>query len=243
MKKIELNLNKIDFVIYEFEEGRSIEEFLRERKPEFFDERISIPGFVDDESEYTKFYQRDSKVSPKVKEDAAVWALGKVLATEVIGDTNPKIGEAIQINPFGQDPTNGKGDWAFRSHSSIPDREKETVDIDRLLFVKKDKQVVSLHLCQVYSPQSANADLKGKLKDKNRQLPLINHMMGKTANIEILYLLDDSLYSDVPKVIEASSEFIKKYSKEIRPNSYINIIVWSENSVKVYRAKLIPKGY
>ncbi|TGK59195.1 hypothetical protein EHQ27_12020 [Leptospira wolffii] len=239
MKKIELNLAGMDFSIYEFQEIGSIEEFLRANKTDFYDRRSEISKYLDDEAEYKKFYLRGGKVSSKVKEDAAVWALARVLAKESLGEINPEIGDTIQIDPFGQDPTDGKSDWAFRSHSSIPNRENEKVDIDRLLFLKKDRRVIDLHLCQVYSPESAKTDLEDKLKAKNRQLPVIRHMMGQTANIEILFLLDNIDHTDASNVIEVCSKFIKKYNKEIRPNSYINIIVWSKNTVKVYRAKLL----
>ncbi|PJZ70720.1 hypothetical protein CH373_07275 [Leptospira perolatii] len=241
MKKIYLSINKQEFSIYEFATNESTAEFLRKNKEHFFDKRLEIPNFLDDEAAYKKFYERASEIIPKVKEDAAVWVLGKCLSFDSLGVLNPNIGKEIIINPFGSDPTKGKSFWRFRFHSSIGG-EKRHVDVDRLLFVQKDCQPLSIHNCQIYSPDSGNFDVVEKIRDKNRQLPLRKYQEDKPANTEIIFFIDKPEEIDHLRILEKIPWYSEKYDKEVRPNTFFNLILWSlkEGSIKLYRTEILP---
>ncbi|GBF49428.1 hypothetical protein LPTSP4_09410 [Leptospira ryugenii] len=226
----------MEYTLYECNFGLTATEFLRKSRNYFYDERLKIPNLLPDQGIFKKFYERNADISPKIKEDSAVWVLAQYCSVKYLNNPNPTLGEEIIINPFGSNPTKGKSFWYWANH--IIRGKIYSTDIDRILYlVKPNKDRLMLN-CQVYSPISPNFNIKKKLLEKNRQISEIQYTINQTANTEILIFIDNSNITDLSAIFEGIYNFKKEYFLEIRSNTFVNVIVWVGSSFKLYRVSL-----
>ena len=229
-------LNNQEYILYECNFEKTIDEFLKGNKAYFYDERLKIPNFLPDEGIFKKYYERNSSISAKIKEDAAVWVLAQYFSFKILNISQPTLGKDVIINPFGSNPTKGKGFWKWAQH--LINGVNNSTDIDRILFIvmiNRDRLMLN---CQVYSPTSPLFSPIKKIVEKNRQLPFVQYRINQSANIEILIFIDNRNINDFSMIFEGISNFKKNYNSEIRPNTYVNVIQWLETTVKLYRVSL-----
>ncbi|MCZ8157667.1 MAG: hypothetical protein O9264_16230 [Leptospira sp.] len=227
MKILNLSLAGENYEVYEFVSPGSMENFLRKHTHEFYTERLSIHSLITEKGEFGKFYARFGSITPKLMEDCAVWSLAKLKAKQVLSIDEPEIGKDIQINPMGQDPTKGDGTWQFANY-----------DIDRVLYVKKEFQPISSHVCQVYSPNSLSVDYLKMIKEKNRQLPFLRSTYYDSFLIEIIIFFEKPELFNIDSLSKDIKKFKTQYSNELRWNTFLSFILWGDENIKIYRVRL-----
>ncbi|NCQ80318.1 MAG: hypothetical protein GPI99_20195 [Microcystis aeruginosa W13-15] len=234
---MELYLNEIKYQIREFDINKNPEDFLRENKEYFFDKRLEIEDFLPDPEIYKKFYERKSNAHPKILEDAAVCALSLLISNYDLTKKLPKLGKEIIINPFGSDPTKGKGIWNWRFHR-IFGKGLYTTDIDRILWIVANDGSRILNNCQIYNPQNKNFNILKKLSEKNRQLRPIEFQKNRLSQSEIIFFVNLEFDLDLENIFSNVKKFRQKYASEIRPYTNFSLIIWINKFIKIYRTEL-----